>query len=186
MDVDGNRGRGIMRPIVIVVFASLLMGMLTACDPKTCTGMNADCTVAPVAPAPVQTEKQPGATGKPNPKPGDPKPPEPTPSNVRYAITMECTWKGARWMYITPWIGQNPVRGTPFERKYKEERDPGATGGTWSETYSVPPDTIVAIQCDPREAPAGLSQCRIKNFGTQMDYRQVTNGAVHCTGRTPK
>lgn len=173
------------RRLAVVLIALLTTGSLTAC-PTDCKAMGADCTVAPVAPPPVQTEKEPAPVATPKPKPGDPEPPAPKTSNVVYPITMSCTWKGARWMYITPWIGQNPVGGTPFERRWKDERDPGATGGTWSETYSVDPNTIVAIQCDPREAPPGLNQCRIKNFGNQMDYRQVMSGAVHCSAVTPK
>lgn len=170
------------RAAAVLFILALLAPALMACK-RTCAGFGTDCTVAPPAPAPLKTQKE-APVGTPKPKPADPEPPATSgSSNVRYPIVLECTWKGMRWMKITPWIGGQP--GATLERSYKEERDPAAAGGTWSELYSVPPATNVAVQCDPMEAPKGLNQCRIKNFGAVVDHRQVAQGGVRCSWRTP-
>jgi hypothetical protein len=168
-----------VRRAVIVVF-SLMALFIVACKEDVCKAMGATCTDK--APQPIKTN-DPKPADQPRPE-ADPKEPYPGASgNVIHVVTLDCAWKGARWFIIVPYFNGQPQE--VIERRYTEDKDPSATGGHWSETYTVDPGTVVAVECGPMldQPTKGMVTCKILDFKTVVDIKVQQAGKVRCSAK---
>lgn len=161
----------------VVTVVALVLTSAAKCQAGTsCAALGAACPQK--APEAAKTnEREP--LGEPNPQ-ADPVPALSATGNVIHIITMECSWKGARWMQIIPWFNGHP--DFTRERRYVDDKDPNAIGGLWSETFTVDPGTALAVDCKPMENKKGLVTCKIVDFKTILDFRIKQAGDIRCSG----
>lgn len=120
----------------------------------------------------------------PNPAVDPPPKPQPVPSlsdNASRPVTLECIWRGRRWVEMTVLVNNEPVTGWNRRQvKYTDDgvsSDPASGGGTATKNVSVKKGDTVSVTCTPMpDRPNGYMSAWVKFFNNPRDFQQTQSG----------